>query len=77
MKKADRAAIHAALDSINASYGTGNIFAVHFNTAEVDCPCPPGECVGYYETLRQYGTGRYVFHVKGRKVYARGTSRVY
>ena len=77
MRKSERAAIRAALDSINASYGTGTIFAVHFNTADVDSPCPPGEYVGYYETLRQYGTGRYIFHVKGRKVYARRTSRVF
>ena len=77
MRKSDRAAIRAALDSINASCGTGTISAVHFNTADGDSPCPPGEYVGHYVTLRQYGTGRYIFHAKGHKVYARGTSRVY
>ena len=77
MKKSERAAIRAALDSINASYGTGTISAVHFNTADVDSPCPPREYVGYYSVLRQYSTGRYIFHVKGRTVYARGTSRTY
>lgn len=58
--------LHAALSSINASYGTGYMCEVHYN---------PGRQIGHYVTVRQYGCGVYAWHIIRGRVYARGTSR--
>ena len=58
--------LHAALDSINASHGTGIMVEVCYN---------PGRRMGEYRTLRQYGIGQYQWHLIDGRVYARGTSR--